>query len=134
MEKEQHVIGDRTAPREHFHCEEIDTGQDRHVGCDEILPTGFRAAFLMGNLMSEVGQRSDDPVITLAWVFLGHSDDEFGDCTRYRRPARIGAVLGSVELACDQPAVPSQDRFGLGHACNLRQRVAPEPLSDFSKR
>src|SRR5882724_10311188 len=38
MNEEQHVVSGKTSPGEYFNGEEVGTGQDGHVGGDEILP------------------------------------------------------------------------------------------------
>ena len=39
--RQAQMIGGETSPGEHFDCEEVGTGQDGHMGGDEILRGGI---------------------------------------------------------------------------------------------
>src|SRR5215212_7245847 len=84
---------------------------------------------LIGNNMAQVGQCSDDPVIAPAGILASHADDQLSHLTPDSRPPRIGAVLGTIELQSDEPAIPGEDGFGLSHPCDSLQRFAAEPFS-----
>ena len=90
MKEEQHVLGNTSAPGEHFHGEEVSAGKDCHVGGDEILPGGILAALgsgldpisvedvshrLIGNRVAEIGQSSGDAVVSPAGVLSGEADN-----------------------------------------------------------
>src|ERR1700730_11013160 len=45
VNEEQHVVGNQTAPGEDLDSEEVDTGQNCHVGSNELLPGRVLAAF-----------------------------------------------------------------------------------------
>src|SRR5438045_8676878 len=83
MNEEQDVVGGETSPNEHFDGEEVGTCQDGHVGGNEILPGGILAPLgcrqdpvssknvahrLIGNGMADIGQGSDDAVVSQAGV------------------------------------------------------------------
>jgi hypothetical protein len=56
--------------------------------------------------MVQVGQGSDDAVITPAGVLPRHPDDQGFLFGRNRRAAWILPVFGTVELLGDEPPIP----------------------------
>ena len=38
MQKKRHIVGHQTAPRQHFHCEEIHSGEHGHMPSNKVLP------------------------------------------------------------------------------------------------
>ena len=91
MDEEQDVVGGETSPSKHLNGEEIGTCQDGEVGGDEVAPGGSLAAFrcrrdpvpakdvthgLIGNSVAEIGQGSDDAVVTPARILSDKADDE----------------------------------------------------------
>jgi len=108
MNKEQDIVGGETSPGEHFDGEEIGTCQDGHVGGDEILPGGILASLgcrldsvsakdvahrLIGNGVAEIGQGSDDAVISPAGVLSGEADN-----SALPRLARCGVGLAKYGI------------------------------------
>jgi hypothetical protein len=100
MNEEQDVVGGETSPGEHFDREEVGTCQDGHVGGDEILPGGILAPLgcrldpvaakdvahrLIGNGVAEIGQGSDDAVV---------SQPEFSLAKRTMSASSSGAMRG----------------------------------------
>ena len=95
MNEEQDAVSGETSPGEHFNGEEVGTCQDRHMGSDEILPCGSLASLgcrldavsakdiahrLIGNEVAEIGERSDDAVVSPTGVLSGEADNERFDC------------------------------------------------------
>jgi len=91
MDKEQHVVGGEPSPGEHLDREEVGAGQDGHVGGNEILPGGLLAPLwrrrdpvsakdvshrLIGDGMAEIGQSSDNAVVSPTGVLSGEADNE----------------------------------------------------------
>ena len=91
MNEKQDVVGDKTSPGKHFDREEVGTRQDSHVGGNEILPGGILAPLgcrldpvaakdvahrLIGNHVAEIGQGSDDAVVSPAGVLSGEAHNE----------------------------------------------------------
>src|SRR6266446_1628056 len=91
MEKEQYVISHQPSPTQHFNGEEITPGEHAHVssekvlsGCDlapfgsrgDAVPTQYVFHRLIRQPMTQVGQRTDDPVIAPAGVLPRHSDHQ----------------------------------------------------------
>jgi hypothetical protein len=103
MNEEQDVVGGETSPGEHFDGEKVGSCQDGHVGSNEILPGGILAPLgcrldaisakdvahrLIGNHVAEIGQGSDDAVVSRAGVLSGETDNERFQFGRDAGPAR----------------------------------------------
>ena len=146
---EQNIIGHQAPLGEHLDCNEVDSGQDRHMGFNELSPSRVLAPFrrridavrpetiadrLIGNLVTQVGQRSHDPIVSPARVLASHLGDQRLKLRRDSGPTRIAAMRRAVERAGDQPAVPRQDSGWLGRAGDLCQRLASEPFTDLGER
>jgi hypothetical protein len=91
MNEEQDVVGGETSPSKYLNGEEVGACQDGDVRGDEIPPGGILAASrcrldpvpaedvarrLIGDGVAEIGQGSDDAVVTPARVLSGEADDE----------------------------------------------------------
>jgi hypothetical protein len=91
MNEEQDVVGGETSPSKHFDGEEVGTRQDGHVGGNELLPGGSLAPLgcgldpvpakgiahrLIRNIAAEIGQSSDDAVISPTGVLSGEAYNE----------------------------------------------------------
>src|ERR1017187_368567 len=103
VNEEQDVVGGETSPSKHLNREEVGTCQDGKVGGDEILPGGILAASrcrldpvpakdvahrLIGNGVAEIGQSSDDAVVSPAAVLSCEADHERLDLGRDAGTAR----------------------------------------------
>ena len=119
MNEEQDVVGGKTSPGEYFDCKEVGACQDGHVGGDEILPGGVLAPLgcrldpvstkdvshgLIGNRVAEIGQGSDDAVVSPTGVLSGEADNECST-SGGRGSAWRGAMFRAVEFMSDEPAV-----------------------------
>jgi hypothetical protein len=148
LNEEQDVVGGETSPGEHFDGEEVGTCQDGHVGGDEILPGGILAPLgcrldpvaakdvahcLIGNGVAEIGQGSDDAVVSPAGVFSGEAHNEGFQFRRDAGPARSGAEFGAVKFAGNEPAVPGEDGIGFGDTGDLLKCSPAEPFANFSE-
>jgi hypothetical protein len=148
MKEEQNVIRDQTSPREHLNREEIDSGQDRHMRSDELLPVCVLATLrrrrdamtakdvahcLIRDNVAEVRQSSDNPIVTPARVLSRHLDHQFHDLALNWRPARIRALAGTIELLGDESAVPGKYRVRFGHTGDLFQSFAAQSLANFGE-
>jgi hypothetical protein len=149
LNKEEDIVGDETAPSQHFHGEEVHPGEHRHVRSNEVFPsrglTPFRCGRdsmpsenvsnrLIGNAMTEVGQCSGDPVITPARILFGHLYDQTDNLSGNRWPTKTLAMLGTIELPGDEPAVPGENSFRPGDHGDFGQRFAAPTLADFGQR
>jgi hypothetical protein len=126
MKEEQNLVRSQTVPRQHFDSEEIDSSQDRHMRTDEVFPVCVLAALrrrsdavtakdvayrLIGNNLTEVGQCSDNPIVTSTRVLSRHLDHQLHALALPWRPTWIRALSGTIELLSDQPAVPGKYSF-----------------------
>ena len=87
---------------------------------DAVTPQDV-AYGLIGNNVTDVGQCSDNPIVTPARVLSRHLDDQLHDLALHWRPTWIRALFGTVELLGDEFAVPGKDRLRLGYASDLRR-------------
>jgi hypothetical protein len=135
------------APCKHFHAKKIDPAQDRHVRRYEVLPGGHLASLrrwryavpaedvsdrLIADGVTEIGQRSHDPVISPTGILSGHADDEFHDYCRNGGTAGACAMPRSIELVGDEPTIPSKNRSGLATTATSASAWRPSrlPISD----
>ena len=88
---------------------------------------------LIRNNVTEVGQGSDDPVITPAGVLSRHLDNQFLDLALNWRPTWIRTLFGTIELLSDELAVPRKDRVRFGHAGDLCQSSTAQSLANFGE-
>ena len=103
MNEEQDLVGGKTSPSEHFDGEEVGTCQDGYVGGDEILPGSILAPLgcwldpvstkdvahrLIGNGVAQIGQGSDDAVVSPAGVLFGEAHNERFQFGRDTGPAQ----------------------------------------------
>jgi hypothetical protein len=98
------------------------------------MPSEHVSDRLVRNVITEIRQGTNDPVVSPTAILLSHPDDESFHFRIDSRPTGIGSAFGSVELLCDELSVPSQDGVGFGHASYLRQSFASESLTDFRER
>src|SRR5579872_659945 len=84
-------------------------------------------------MMTEVGQRADDTIITPARVLSRHFHYQGLHFPWNRRPARILPMFGAIELVGDELPIPSQDRVGFGDAGDLCEHFTPQSLPDFGE-
>src|SRR5215470_19272120 len=63
---------------------------------------------LVGDLKSQIGQRPHNPVIAPRAVLLGHANNQFLNCLVDPGSA-WASMLRAIELAHDEPSVPSQN-------------------------
>src|SRR5499427_4526251 len=63
---------------------------------------------LVGNLKPQIGQRPHNPVIAPGAVLLGHANNQFLNCP-LDPGSTWASMLRAIELARDEPSVPSQN-------------------------
>src|ERR1700716_4192760 len=69
---------------------------------------------LIADLVSQIGERPRNSVITPVTVLLGHANDQFLNLALDPRPAGAPTRLRAIKLEGDKLAVPSQPLPGLG--------------------
>ena len=128
MNEKQDVVGDKTSPGKHFDREEVGTRQDGHVRGNEILPGRILAPLrcrldpvaaediahrLIGNGVAEIGQSSDDAVVSPAGVLSGEAHNERFQFGCYPGSAWSGAEFRAIIFAGNEPPVPAEEVSGL---------------------
>ena len=83
--------------------------------------------------MAEIGQGSDDAVVSPAGVLSGEAHNERFQFRRDAGPAWNGAEFGAVKFAGNEPPVPGEDGIGFGDTGDLLKCSPAEPLADFSE-
>ena len=86
---------------------------------------------LIANLVPQIGQCSDDPVITPVMVLLGHANDQLLESSLDPASARGPARIRTIEFADDQLAVPCQDGVRPGHSCYLADDHAAQSKTNL---
>src|SRR5208283_5929230 len=94
------------------------------MGSNEVCPAGrvfplrcggYPVAFenitdgLVGNLMAEIGQCTDNPIIPPARILPSHPYNQPFELRISSRPARSPTRLRTIEFAGDQLPVPAED-------------------------
>jgi hypothetical protein len=82
-------------------------------------------------VVTEIGQRTADPIVAPGGVLLGRTDDQRLDRRISARPPRIGATLRAIELAGDETTIPGQDGVWLGNAGHLHELFSAKAFGDF---
>ena len=147
--KEEDVIRYDATPGQDLNREEVCSGKDGHVSGNEVFPNRALAALrrwrdavpfqnvpdrLIGDLVAEIGERAGDPIVTPAFVLMGHADDQRFEFRSDARTSRVGTMLRAVELAGDEASIPGEDGFRFRNTGHLRQAFPSEPLADFGQR
>jgi len=103
--------------------------------CGSQAMTAKNVAYrLIRNNVTEVGQRSDNSIVTPAWVLSRHLNYQLHNLVLNWRPARIRALSGTVELLGNQPAVPPKYCVRFGDAGDLFQSFTAQSLANFGER
>jgi hypothetical protein len=77
---------------------------------------------LIGQAVTQIGQRSDDAVISPASILTRHSHHQSLHVRLNGGSGWILSVFGTIELLGDEPSIPGQDGVGLGDAGDLSER------------
>jgi hypothetical protein len=88
---------------------------------------------LVRDVVAEIGEGTRDPIVAPSAVLLRHADNQRFDLRANSRPPRIGAMLGAVELAGDQTAVPAENRLGLGDTSYLGKKLPAKTFANLRK-
>ena len=76
---------------------------------------------LIGDMISQFGERPDNPVIAPEAIFPGHANNQSLDTLVNSRSAGTSPRLRSVEFASNEPSVPCEDGVGLGGSRDFAQ-------------
>src|ERR1700704_6090636 len=88
---------------------------------------------LIADLVSQIGQRPRNSVITPVTVLLGHANDQLLNLSLDLRPAGAPTSLRAVKLAGDKLAVPSQDGVRPRHIGHLGEDLAAQAMTDLGQ-
>ena len=88
---------------------------------------------LIGQAVTQIGQGSDDAVISPAGVLSRHSHHQGFHFRSHGRAARILAMFGAIELLGDEPSIPGQDGVGFGDAGDPSECLASQALPDLGE-
>jgi hypothetical protein len=83
--------------------------------------------------VAEIGQRSDDAVVSPAGVLSGEAHNERFQFGRDAGPARRSTELGAIKFAGNGPPIPGEDGIGFGDTGDLLKCSPAEPIADFSE-
>jgi len=148
MNEKQHIVSHQAPPTQHFHAEEVCAGQDVPVSGNEILPRGRLASLrsrshgvasqnvshrLIRQAVTQIGQRSDDAIISPASILTRHSHHQSFHVRFNGGAAWIVSVFGTIKLLGDEPSIPSQDGVRLGDAGDLSERFASYTPPDLGE-
>jgi len=142
------IVSHQASPTQHLHGEEVCVGQDVHVSGNEILPRSRLASLwnrsnavasqnvshrLIGQAVTQIGQRSDDAIISPASILTRHSHHQSFHVRFNGGAAWIRSVFGTIELLGDEPSIPGQDGVGLCDAGDLSERLASHTPPDLGE-
>jgi len=88
---------------------------------------------LIANLVSQIGQRPRNSVITPVMVLLGHANDQLLNLSLDPRPAGAPTSLRAIKLVGDKLAVPSQDGVRPRHIGHLGEDLAAQAMTDLGQ-
>ena len=138
VNEEQHVVGDQSSKRQNLDREEVGCREKGEVGPNEFRPGGRTFALprgryivaaqhiadrLIRDMISEIGERPDNPVIAPRAIFPGHTNNQSLDVLVNLRSAGTSPRLRSVEFASNEPSVPGEDGVGLGGSRHFAQKA-----------
>ena len=111
VNEEQHVVGHQSSKRENLDREEVGCREEGEVGPNEFRPGGRTSALgcgrytvaaqhvadcLIGDMVSQIGERPDNPVIAPGAIFPGHANNQSLDVLVNSRSAGTLPRLRSV--------------------------------------
>ena len=88
---------------------------------------------LIGQAVTQIGQSSDDAVISPAGVLSRHSHHQGFHFRSNRRAARILPMFGAIELLGDEPSIPGQDGVGFGDTGDRSECFSSQAFPDLGE-
>jgi hypothetical protein len=89
---------------------------------------------LIGDVISQIGERPDNPVIAPGAIFLRHTDNQFFNVLVNARPARGSPRRRSIEFASDKPSVPRKNCVRRRGGRYLAEGFAAKSMADLAER
>ncbi len=86
---------------------------------------------LIGQEVTQIGQCSDDAIISPARILTRHSHHQSFHVRLNGGAAWILSVFRTIGLLGDGPSIPGQDGVGVGHAGHLSERFASHTPPDL---
>src|SRR6266481_871166 len=83
--------------------------------------------------MPQIGERPHNPIITPGPVLLGDANNQFLDLSVDPWPARGSTCPRCIELASDEPSIPSQDGLRQGGSRHLAEGLAADPIPNLAE-
>ena len=148
VDEKQHVVRHQASPGKYFNREEVRPKQDVHVPADEFLPSGGLAPLggggnsvptqnvadgLVGQRMAQVDQRSHNPVVSPTGILARQAKHQILELRVDAWSSHRPAWFRTVELVCDEPAVPSQQGIWFSDTGDFLKRVPPQTLADLGQ-
>lgn len=81
--------------------------------------------------MTQIGQRTDDSIIPPVAILGGHAHHQLLELTVHPWATGVTSPFRPIELARDQPTVPSQNGVRFGRIRYVRESLAPEPMPEL---
>jgi len=97
------------------------------------MTTQNSADRLIRNLVAQIGERPDNPVIAPRAIFLGHADNQCLDFSVDPRAARSSRPARSVEFARNEPSMPSPDGVRSGDSRYLAESFAGQSMANLTE-
>ena len=126
LDEEENVVCDQPCRCEDLRSEEVARREDVFVHLDELGPRNGRlsprrrrdtvalqdvADGLVGDVVPEVSQGADNPIVSPTCFRLGRLENQPLDCDVNSRAAPLLSILGTVELLSNQTPIPAEDRL-----------------------
>src|SRR6266700_2780983 len=83
--------------------------------------------------MPQIGERPHNPIIAPGPVLLGDANNQLFNFSVDPRPARGSTVLRAIEIARDEPSVPSQDGLWQSGSRHLAKSLAAQPMANLAE-
>jgi hypothetical protein len=88
---------------------------------------------LVRNLVTQIGQSPNDAIISPTRVLPCQFHDQFFDGRVHSRAASQLALLGTVELLCDELPIPGEDGIRPSDARDFLKGLPPQTLGNLGQ-
>ena len=88
---------------------------------------------LVRDLVAEISQGADDSILAPTQVLFGHAHNQLLDHRVNSRSTGASTRFGAIELAGDEPSIPSQNRLGSRGIRHLLKRLVAQSMANFPK-
>ena len=98
------------------------------------MPAKHVSDRLVGDVVTEIGQRTGDPVVAPPGVLTRHLHDQLFYLRVNLRPPRTGPVLRMIELLRHQLPPPAENRLRFRNLHDFRQTLSPQSFPYRAQR